>query len=300
MVSIRPGVHIVVGLTVAAYLPGVLGRALRGDWLPVVLAGIAAVMPDFLDTFFALPLLKRKIVIAPDPLNPRPRKLPEQVAAAANELAVRGQGVLHLAAIPVDWATVRAYHVRFERHPARVRVRVDAVATPDKPARPKAKWYSATLLSPLRMRDGQAMSIDRAEGTDILIKRDKWHKLRGVECPARGGWTHSILLWGLIAVVVWPLSAAAAISLFAGAGSHLALSQAGERGCALLFPFRRERIPGSGRLSARHPRTRNGVVVVAAALLLCRLLDISLGSPCLGPVLTGALCYGWVISAATS
>jgi hypothetical protein len=226
-------IHFITGLAWAACCPGVLEQARSGTLLPLLLGGAGALLPDTIDRWQARLRTRCDVHLVPDPANPSPAlvatALADSLGACQDDRLPRrlclhptwaADGAPHRYLLTFDPPVIRVGHP--VRRPAEAPLPAGVVVDPC------SAWAT---------RDGDALTL----AVTPLGERG----LRVTFLPGKRGWSHSLLF-----VAAWAIGAGLvagwAASLAAGGATliHVLLNQAGYMGTSLLYPWRRERIPG--------------------------------------------------------
>jgi membrane-bound metal-dependent hydrolase YbcI (DUF457 family) len=251
--------HFVSGIAAASFLREAVQLSALGGF-PLLLAGLAAMVPDVLDFRIARFMLRLDVEARLDPEVPDPQAMAEQIAGAVGRAAATTAPVivqLHVARTQKGlW---RQYTVSFGTE---VRVCVGPlVATSGRPA----GWGSvadaaaggeagnlapregrSSLARPVRMDVGSAVKVDAFGGPTIALqRREGW--IEATFLPWHRAWSHSLLLAAAVALLVAVASRPLYGALVGiGVTAHILGDQLGYMGSNLLWPLTRRRTRGLG------------------------------------------------------
>ena len=250
--------HFMSGVAVASFGPWAVDAALQGNPTFFVLGGACGILPDTLDFKFYRFFYKHDVYVEPDPKNPDPQKIAEEVAHAVR-LGVDGKRYvrLKLGSIRLGADFWRQYQVTIDNEKKEVVCRLgpvvntgqvpvegtemnDAVGRAPLPA-PVVQTYDAKLT--VDIFDGPTVGFAPREDGGFDLDFLPWHR----------EWSHSLTV-GLFLGLLW-----AAVSCCFGAFTvawqgfatiaacyavHILEDQLGHMGSNLFYPFTRRRTEG--------------------------------------------------------
>jgi hypothetical protein len=254
--------HFATGLVAASFVPGVMEQAAQGSLL-IALGGACAMLPDLLDFRFMRYLQRRDVNIAPDPAQPGPQPIAEQIAAQMRTCVQDGRPhVVQLYPARKNAAEWVCYTVTFDA------ARGDVVVTMDEGdalARVQVGPLEYPYASPLRAdelggptlafhpicqgRDSGGIAFSESpptqapgrdnispyNGTCVRVDFLPWHRQ----------WTHSLTIaLGLGLLLGWWVEPLAGIVAALGYAAHVLVDACGYMGVNLFAPLTRRRSEG--------------------------------------------------------
>ena len=233
--------HFATGLVAASFVPGVMEQAAQGSLL-IALGGACAMLPDLLDFRIMRYLQRRDVNIAPDPAQPDPQPIAEQIAAQMHSCVQDGQPhVVQLYPARKSAAEWACYSVTFDVALGDVVVTMDEG---DAPARVQVGPLEYPYASPLRVDElgGPTLAfyprrdnILPYSGTCVRVDFLPWHRQ----------WTHSLTIaLGLGLLLGWLIEPLAGIVAALGYAAHVLVDACGYMGVNLFAPFTRRRSEG--------------------------------------------------------
>ena len=272
--------HFASGLCAATFVPGVVEASADGA-LWIALAGVSAMLPDFLDFRFARFLQRRDAeIIAPCESGVAPQAAAQQIA---RELAVQFDAAvasgrqrviqLHPRRLGViDWAT---WTVRFSGDDGRGCVQL----------RECTAFFDASRID--YGYDG-ALEAGELGGPALLLAPDGSGRVRIEFLPWHRTWSHSLVLalaWG--AILALAFGVIGGIVGVLGFAVHVLEDQLGYMGSNLLWPLRPARAEERTRgLELLHSGDAipNFVTVWLSLTLMLFNLDRAMPVPLLEPL----------------
>ena len=250
--------HFMSGVAVASFGPWAVDAALRGDPTFFVLGGACGILPDTLDFKFYRFFYRHDVYVEPDPRDPDPQKIAEEVARAVRTGVDEKRYVrLKLGSVRLGADFWRQYRVSFDNErkevvcrlgpvvntgqvPVEGTERPDAVGRAPLPA-PVIQTYDAELA--VDIFDGPTIGLaPRADGgfdLDFL----PWHR----------EWSHALtvglflgLLWAFVSGCfgAWTLAWRGFATIVACYAIHVLEDQLGHMGSNLFWPFTKKRTEG--------------------------------------------------------
>lgn len=223
--------HFASGLCAATFVPGVVEASADGA-LWIALAGVSAMLPDFLDFRFARFLQRRDADVAAPPYSGADSQ------AAAEQLASE-------LAAQVDLALASGRQRVVQLHPRRLGVIDWAIWT--------VRFVGADGRGEVRLRDGVAdfdvshidygydgaLEAGELGGPALLLAPDGYGRLRIEFLPWHRTWSHSLVLaaaWGALLTAAFGVLGGVVGAL--GFAVHVLEDQLGYMGSNLVWPLR--------------------------------------------------------------
>ncbi len=235
------------GLAVASCFPEAVREAAAGNPLPMLAGGVFGLLPDTID-FKAVKFFSRhEMDIVPDPLAPDMQMVADGIACGiAHAHRTRKTVRLRLHTIRLGADAWQAYAVRFAPDGA-VHAALGPVQTTG--GRPLAETEpgEATAPTPARLAIGYEARVSVAilDGPMLAFVPLPDGRIKIEFIPWHRAWSHSLLLAAAAGVAIG-LAADATTGWIAALAwtAHSLVDQLGFLGAALLFPLKRERLPG--------------------------------------------------------
>ena len=243
--------HFISGVALASCFPWSLEAALNGNPLYLVLGGAFGILPDTLDFKFVRFFYHHDCTITPDPRNPDPQAIADQIAGAV-EAALETPGLFRL---KVDTLRLsadrwRQFSIRFDMQRQAVGVEMGPEVTTGQvpipgtfPLEASKGWKE--LAAPIVERYDSVTTVDIFDGPSLGFEADPEGRVIIHFLPWHRGWTHSLVgaaaLGGVVAALGdWRV----AIVVFGAYSIHILEDQLGFMGSNLFAPFSRRRTRG--------------------------------------------------------
>jgi len=273
----KAGAHFISGLAVASCFPAAVNAAAGGNPLYFLLGGLAALLPDVLDSRLHRYFYRHDAQVAVDPLAPDPQILADAVADAIDNAAERRRPFrLHLHTIRRGRDRWQRYRLHLDPGAQQVTATLTDIVNhaghpvPTADAMPDApRTATAAFTTPLRLDFTAAINVGPGDGPHFqLTPAAEGGSVTAHFAPWKRQTSHSIatgLILALAAGLAWnPLAGVIAAIAYA---THLLFDQLGYMGSNLLWPFRRWRTPGLKLLHASR-RLPNLTVAWFGALVI--------------------------------
>jgi len=259
--------HFMTGVAVSSFFGGAVEMAeYQKSWI-MILGGMYGIMADTLDFKFYSFFSREDYVIDPDPLNPDPQGIAEQIGKAIEQAYDEYRLVkikCHTIRLGADlW---RQYVIKFDAEKGEVVVVINPIVTtsqiPYLGTEPKEKRVGRYALRvPLTETHGHPTVVDIMNGPQIGFRRIKGRVL--VEfIPYHRTWTHSFFIGAVAASFAWLIASRAAgwnigwyygVVALAAYWSHLICDLTGYIGASFFWPFWKKRTPGLRWFKANNP-----------------------------------------------
>jgi membrane-bound metal-dependent hydrolase YbcI (DUF457 family) len=254
-------VHYLAALSASALLPGNLERAASGNPWPILVGGIAGILPDLLDFKIGRYLAHQHAAMAPDPLAPDPALICQALTLTMQCALQQGSphtiqlhtiqtGAGHHIPYQIDLSPADrtlSCTIHTQPHPQ--------TATVPLPAPIHFDYYASIAVT---WGDGPAIQIAPAAHGSLAVRFLPWHR----------SWSHSLLVPLIPAGALMLIHAVPyGLTWMAGWYSHIALDQLGNLGCNMMWPFTRTRTTGRG-IASSDSRAGNAIALWSACLLL--------------------------------
>lgn len=243
--------HFISGVAVASCFPWTVQAALERNPAYFVLGAAFGILPDTIDFKFYRFFYRYHQTITPDPQNPDPQAIADEIAGAlAAAVGHRGLFRLKINTLRRSADQWQQFKIRFDPQQQGVEVELGPVVTTGQlpvpgtfPDRGAAKGW-AELAAPIEetyeavttvdIFDGPAFGFEHVDGR-VVIHFLPWHR----------SWTHSLVLGAALAVPValW-LGWRAGIVAFCAYAIHVLEDQLGFMGSNLFAPFTKKRVQG--------------------------------------------------------
>ena len=277
--------HFASGLCVATFVPGVVEASAAGElWIP--LAGMCAMLPDFLDFRFARFLQRREADVIPDVdcgADPAltARVLAQQVAdqlRLARECGRPRVIQMHPRRLGViDWAT---WTLRFDEYAGVVTVGFRGASASASVSGVRYGYDGELEAGEL---GGPALLFDPGADGMTRVEFLPWHRT----------WSHSLILAAVCGVVAWLAFGKLAGAVCAlGFAVHVLEDQLGYMGSNLFWPLSTRRSRGMELLHSGDAIPNFLVVWTSLALMLLNLDRAS----ALPRIETGAYLLGVIVA----
>ncbi|MCF7838946.1 MAG: metal-dependent hydrolase [Candidatus Marinimicrobia bacterium] len=243
--------HFASGVAAASFFPWAVAAARDGNPVHFILGGLMGLLPDTLDFKFYRFFYKHDVYIEPDPNDPNPQRIAEQIADAVRTAAREHRTVrVKLSTIRLGADYWQQYEVRFDPEANRVRVRfgpaVNTGQVPVPGSAPKeAREGSAALDVSLVQTYDATTRVDIFDGPTFAFEGQTPQRVVLHFLPWHREWTHSFTFGALLAALgglIWGWRAS--VVMLCGYAAHLIEDQLGFMGSNLFFPITRKRLSG--------------------------------------------------------
>ncbi len=250
--------HFMSGVAVASFGPWSIDAALRGNPMFFILGGACGILPDTLDFKFYRFFYRHDVYVEPDPKDPDPTKIAQEVARAIR-MGVDGNRYirLKLGSIRLGADFWQQYQVTLDNEAQEVVCRLgpvvntgqvpvegternDAVGRAPLPA-PVIQTYDAKLT--VDIFDGPTVGFDPRPDGGFDLEFLPWHR----------EWSHALtvglflgLLWAIVSSLLGAYTAAwqGLVTIAACYAVHVVEDQLGHMGSNLFWPFTKKRAEG--------------------------------------------------------
>lgn len=244
--------HFISGVAVASCFPWTVQAAMEKNPLYFILGAAFGILPDTIDFKFYRYFYRYDRIITPDPANPDPQAIADQIAEAVEQAEEKkGMFRLKINTLRLSADQWQQFKIRFDPQKQGVEVELGPAVTtgqlpvpgtfPDpetsngwkKLAAPIEETYEA--VTTVDIFDGPAFGFEPDAEGRVVIHFLPWHR----------SWTHSLLLGALLALPVslwlgWP-AGIVALSAYA---IHVLEDQLGFMGSNLFAPITKKRFRG--------------------------------------------------------
>lgn len=244
--------HFISGVAAASCFPWTIAAAIEKNPLYFILGAVFGILPDTIDFKFYRFFYRYHRTITPDPLNPDPQAMAEQIADAV-AAAVDHKDLLRLKINTLrrsadQW---QQFKIRFDPQEQGVEVELGPVVTTGQvpipgtfPAAgtsrgwkkldvPIEETYEA--ITTVDIFDGPAFGFEKGVDGRITIHFLPWHR----------SWTHSLVVGAVLSVpVTLMLGWRAGLVSFTAYSVHVLEDQLGFMGSNLFAPFSKKRMQG--------------------------------------------------------
>jgi len=243
--------HFVSGVALASCFPWSLEAALNGNPVYLVLGGAFGILPDTLDFKFYRFFYRYDRTISPDPRNPDPQAIADQIAeAVAASLEAPGMFRLKINTLRLSADRWRQFTIRFDTQRQGVGVEMGPEVTTGQvpipgtfPAEASKGWKE--LAAPIVETYESVTTVDVFDGPSLGFEANPkgWVEIHFL--PWHRGWTHSLVLAGIFGAVAAGLGGWQMAAVVSGAYAiHILEDQLGFMGSNLLAPFTKRRMKG--------------------------------------------------------
>ncbi|MDA1044473.1 MAG: metal-dependent hydrolase [Verrucomicrobia bacterium] len=252
-----------VGIAIASCLPGAADAAKNGHALPFVLAGLCAILPDWIGRMARNRSWRNTTSIAPDPLAHNPQMIADGISGAISKACLTGRSQsLSLNPVRLSEDEWEPYRVVFLQDPPRVEVSFPG----------QGLDAQARLCVPTQSAGSTTMAIGAGRQVTLHITPDDDQRvLLGRHSPS-SDWSHGIataLLLALALTLVFDqLSGKVAFTAYV---AHVLIDQIGHDGCAWFAPFRTQRYRGLRWLPRDSVKMNIMIVMLCTAVTLANL-----------------------------
>jgi len=243
--------HFISGVAMASCFPWSMEAALDGNPVYLVLGGAFGILPDTLDFKFVRFFYRHDRTIAPDPRNPDPQAIADQIAeAVAVALEAPGMFRLKIGTLRLSADRWRQFTIRFDTQRQGVCVEMGPEVTTGQvpipgtfPAEDSKGWKE--LAAPIVETYESVTTVDIFDGPTLGFEADPEGRVEIRFLPWHRGWTHSLVLAGVFGAVAAGLGDWRTAVVVSGAYAiHILEDQLGFMGSNLFAPLTRRRTRG--------------------------------------------------------
>jgi len=246
--------HFSMGVAIASCVPAAVRSALDGNGWPLVLGGIAGILPDTLDFRISRYLAAHDVEIVPDPLRPDASMIAQGVAWAIDRCAARRRGIrLRLRSIRMASDRWQSYAVRFDPAARKVIVEYGPVVDPGGGivcgCPPEAGGLrlraEAKVRADLRIEYEAEISVAGFDGPLLYLEQMKDGRISVGFLPWHRRWSHSLFLAASAGIASWlAWGTEAGVAAGCAWAAHALADHCGYMGSNLLFPLTARREEG--------------------------------------------------------
>lgn len=243
--------HFMGGVMAASFCPWAVQAAAEGNPLYFILGGAFGLLPDTIDFKFYRFFYRHDIYIDPDPQQPDPQKIADEIARGIGMAKTAGRPVrIKLNTVRMGADYWRQYVVQFDPDQQEVEVRIGPVVNtgqvPVPGSEPQGKIVArAKLPAPIVQTYDATTKVDIFDGPTFALEADAQGRVVLHFLPWHRNWSHSFVVgavWALLGWLLWGWGAA--VVIFAGYSVHLLEDQMGFMGSNLFFPITKQRFMG--------------------------------------------------------
>ncbi len=270
--------HYAIGLAVASCFPETVRQAAAGNPWPMLAGGFFGLLPDLLDFKVIRFLAPRQVQIIPDPLEPDMRMVAEGLALAMREAQKRRKPLtvqLHSMRLgPDKW---QPYEIRLVAAGGiEARLLPDATTEGSFLRKQDVETHTPLFVPldfPLVIGYEARIHVASFEGPTLLLTPLGERGVQVDFLPWHRCWSHSLGLAALSGILA-ALGGSLRLGLIAffALAAHVLSDQLGFLGCAVRWPFRRQRDPGFQRFHAHDPFANTAAVWLALLVLFWNLV----------------------------
>jgi len=253
--------HFISGVAAASCFPWTVQAASEGNPLYFVLGAVFGLLPDTLDFKFYRFFYRHDIYIAPDPHQPDPQAIANELARAVGMAQEPGRKEVR-----VKLSTIRKgadywqqYIVKFDAENQEVLVKFGPVVNTGQVPVPNSEPEGvpvgrARLPCPLVQTYEAVTTVDIFDGPSFAFTPDGEGRSILYFLPWHRTWSHSLctgVFFGILGGLLWGWKAGVTIPVAFAA--HVLEDQLGFMGSNLFWPFTRKRFPGMKKMHATDP-----------------------------------------------
>lgn len=243
--------HFISGVALASCFPWAAEAALAGNPAYFILGGAFGILPDTLDFKFYRFFYRYDRTITPDPRNPDPQAIADQIAEAV-AAAAQTDGMLRLKinTLRLSADRWRQFKIRFDPQQQTVSVALGPAVTTGQVPIPgtfpaEASSGCGELAVPIEETYESVTTVDIFDGPSFGFEKNAAGRVAIHFLPWHRSWTHSLVLAGALGAVAAGVAGWRAGVVVAGAFSiHVLEDQLGFMGSNLFAPFTRRRARG--------------------------------------------------------
>lgn len=250
--------HFMSGVAVASFGPWAIDAALQGNPMFFILGGACGILPDTLDFKFYRFFYDHDVYVMPDPKDPDPQKIAEEVARAI-QLGVDGNRYirLKLGSIRLGADFWQQYLVTIDNEAMEVVCRLGPVVNTGQVPVEGTEKPDAVGRAPLPAKVIQTydakLRVDIFDGPTIGFAPRKDGAFDLEFLPWHREWSHALtvglflgLLWALVSCCFGAFTVAwqGLVTIAACYAVHVVEDQLGHMGSNLFYPFTKHRAPG--------------------------------------------------------
>jgi membrane-bound metal-dependent hydrolase YbcI (DUF457 family) len=266
--------HFISGVALASCFPWSLEAALNGNPAYLVLGGVFGILPDTLDFKFYRFFYRHDRTIFPDPRNPDPQLIADQIAeAVAAALEAPGMFRLKINSLQLSADRWRQFTIRFDVQRQGVCVEMGPEVTTGQvpisgtfPVEASRGWK--VLAAPIVETYESVVLVDIFDGPSLGFEVDSEGRVVIHFLPWHRGWTHSLVLAVAFGTMVAVLAGWRVAVVVAGAYVvHILEDQLGLMGSNLFAPFTKRRTKGLRWMRSGDAFANFGTVWVCCLLI---------------------------------
>ncbi len=243
--------HFISGVALASCCPWTVDAALNGNPSYFILGAIFGLLPDTIDFKFYRFFYHYDQIITPDPSNPDPQAMADQLAEAV-DAALTNDGIYRLKVNTLQLSADqwRQFKIRFDTKRQAVEVQLGPIVTtgqiPVPGTLPKNMPLGCKKLSiPINKTYEAVTTVDIFDGPAFGLEKDADGRLTVHFLPWHRNWTHSLVVAGALAgAVVLVAGWRAGLVAFGASAVHILEDQLGFMGSNLFAPFTCKRVKG--------------------------------------------------------
>lgn len=251
--------HFMSGVAVASFCPWSIDAALQGNPIFFILGGACGILPDTLDFKFYRFFYHHDVYVTPDPGNPNPQYIADEVARAVNMAVDENRYInLKLVSIRLGADFWQQYVVKFDNEKREVLVKFGPVVnTGQVPVEGTEKRYPAIahakMKGPVIQTYDAALKVDIFDGPTVGLAPRTDGSLDLEFLPWHREWSHSLviglflgLIFAALAYFVSGVTLAwqGLVTIVACYGVHVVEDQLGHMGSNIFYPITKTRTPG--------------------------------------------------------
>jgi membrane-bound metal-dependent hydrolase YbcI (DUF457 family) len=243
--------HFISGVALASCFPWTVDAALNGNPAYFILGAVFGILPDTIDFKFYRFFYRYDHIITPDPRNPDPQAIADQIARAAGA-ALERDGIYRLKVNTLQRSADQwqQFKIRFDTKQQAVEVRLGPVVTTGQvpvpgtfPQDVSTGW--SKLSAPINETYEAVTTVDIFDGPAYGFEKDADGRLAVHFLPWHRNWTHSLVVAGAFAGIVSLIGDwRAGLVTFGAYTVHILEDQLGFMGSNLFAPFTRKRVKG--------------------------------------------------------
>ena len=303
--------HFMSGAAVASFFLPATQMAHRdaGASFIIVLGGLFGIMPDTLDFKVGQFFSKAKYDIDPDPMNPDPQMMAEELGKAMDDTHETGHYVkAQLYPMRVGADLWRQYVIKFDGEKNEVVIVINEIVTtsqvPYLGSEPKENRVGRYKIKGKMLEThGRPSVVDIMSGPQFGFKKNEKGEVEVEFLPWHRTWSHSYVLGLLLSIPVWLIASLIAgwnigwlygLIAFLGFSVHITEDLTGHMGGSLLWPFIKERCNGLSLFKASNPHANFSIDYTAMIIILFNLNRYA-GEPAFTLSATKYFIYTWLI-----
>lgn len=251
--------HFMSGVAVASFGPWAIEAAMQGNPLFFVLGGACGILPDTIDFKFYRFFYHHDVYVTPDPINPDPQFVADEIARAVAIAVDEKRYVdVKLVSIRLGADFWQQYSVKLDNEKGEVLVKFGPVVnTGQVPVEGTENRYPTIGRAPLKTKviqtydarlkvdifDGPSIGLKPLDNGDLDLEFLPWHR----------EWSHSLTIGAILGVLVgavawlasgWTMAWQCFVTIAACYGVHVVEDQLGHMGSNIFYPLTKLRTPG--------------------------------------------------------